>query len=53
MERDYVSELRLPKGQLFVPQIYEYGQLQWNDIVREELLIRPAGLSRKSISWVI
>jgi hypothetical protein len=39
---DYVSELRPPKGPLFVPQvIYEYGEPRWNYIDRGKLLILP------------
>jgi hypothetical protein len=32
---DYVSELRLPAGLLFIHQmIHEYGEPRWNDIDR-------------------
>jgi hypothetical protein len=30
-----VSELRPPTGQLFIPQIYEYGGTLWNGVDRE------------------
>jgi hypothetical protein len=37
---DYVSELLLPTGVLFIPQvIYEHGEPWWNDIERGRLLI--------------
>jgi hypothetical protein len=40
---DYVSELRPPKGLLFIPYVmYEHGEPRWNDMDREKLLIRPA-----------
>jgi hypothetical protein len=43
MGRDYVSELRSPTGQLFIPQeICEHAELRWKDIDRGKLLIRPA-----------
>jgi hypothetical protein len=42
---NYVSELQLPTGQLFIPQvIYEHGELWWNDIDSERHLIRPPEL---------
>jgi hypothetical protein len=46
MEWDYLSELRLPIGILFIPQeTYEYGGPQWSDIKTVKLLIRPSETS--------
>jgi hypothetical protein len=37
MGLEYVSELRLPTGLLFIPQvIYEHGESLWNDTDREK-----------------
>jgi hypothetical protein len=37
MGLEYVSELRLPTGLLFIPQvIYEHGESWWNDTDREK-----------------
>jgi ACR3 family arsenite efflux pump ArsB len=54
MGRDYVSELRLPTGLLFIPlAIYKHGDPWWNYIGRGKLLIRPPHLSDNPISRVI
>jgi hypothetical protein len=43
---EYVFELRLPTGLLFIPQvIYEHGEPWWNGINRGKLLICPPELS--------
>jgi hypothetical protein len=48
---DYVSELRLPTGLMFIPQIiYLYGETRWNGIDRGKHLIRPPELSRNPTS---
>jgi hypothetical protein len=42
MWRDYVSELRPPRGLLFVPQVaHEYGEPRWNDTDRGKLIHPP------------
>jgi hypothetical protein len=46
MGREYVSELRLPTGLLFIPQvIYKHGEPWWNEVDRGQLMIRPPELS--------
>jgi hypothetical protein len=40
----YVCELRPPACLFFIPQVYEYGELWWNNIDRLKLLIRPPEL---------
>jgi hypothetical protein len=43
MEWDYVSELLLPTGLLFIPRvIYEYWEPWYIDVDRGKVLIRPA-----------
>jgi hypothetical protein len=45
MRRDYVCELPLPVGLLFIPEvIYEHGEPRWNYIDRRNPLIRPPEL---------
>jgi hypothetical protein len=45
MGLNYVSELRVPTGLLYISQvIYEHVEPRWNDIYRGKLLIYPAHL---------
>jgi hypothetical protein len=46
MGRDCVSELLPSTGLIFIPQvIYEQVEPWWNDIDRENLVIRPSDIS--------